>query len=268
MDPVPAEHTFIQNVSRVIFDDFFMELQHKNTAFYQTISDCVKEMYDENQEGYTPKIDSNIDILLVYRKLMTLNNIGAGLTALQNFTLSDLTIYMREYINSQKIATTNKDIPNKYIAQNEDDFIKDTLDFLATLYNMTIDVKKIQNDMRKCVEIFWEHDVTWKRIEKDVTLADIQKLREDLKKIVPEMNKTGTKLVACKFDSLRTYLTDWFHFTEKDKPIEKPTQDINAKVEQLEREIQELRAQVQELLLQNPPKLTTQVLLRQLVRHT
>ena len=269
MDPVPDEHTFIQTVRHVIFDDYFMGLQHKHTTFYQIISECVEAMYDQVQEEYKAKRDSNIDIMFVYQKLCTLNNIGAGLTNTQIFTLSDLTTYMRQYMRSQKIDSKNKDIPTEYIEQNEDDFIKDTLDFLATLYNMTIEDKKFRKSIRGCVEIFWEYNVTWKRIQRDVTLDDIRQLSTYMENIKTEMGFEHSP-IGKKFDSLTRYLTNWFYF--KDRLPKKPTPDINARVEQLEHEIQELQAQVQALTNEfssaHVPTLERQSLLQKLARLT
>jgi hypothetical protein len=125
MNPVPDRHEFIVTVNEVLFSDFYEKLKEKGytkTTFFHTIEDCLFELY-ENKEL---KKDFDIDIQLIHKKIASLNdNIGSGIDFSQRNTLHDLTTYLREYIHSQKIDTTNKQIPLEYIQQDEKDFIKD-----------------------------------------------------------------------------------------------------------------------------------------------
>jgi hypothetical protein len=171
---------------------------------------------------------------------------------------------MRQYIHSQKIDTTNKEIPKKYIEQDENDFIKDTMDFLGMLYNMTQKTTKFSKSIRECVEIFWEYNVTWKRIQRDDTLDDMQNLLDKMGKIYLTRDDDLSD-VGKKFTDLRRYLADWFYF--KKNPTSKSTPDMNTRVEELEQQVKELQALVQDLILQHPPELKRQALLKQLARH-
>ena len=267
MNPVPDRHQFIVTVYNVLFKDFYEKLNEKGytqTTFFHTIEDCLFQLY-ENQK---PKKDFDVDIQLIHKKIASLNDIGYGLDVSQRQTLHDLKTYLREYIHSQKIYTNIKQIPLEYIQQDEKDFIKDAMDFLGTLYNMSHKTTQLSKSIRECVEIFWEYNVTWKRIQRDATLDDMQNLHDIMGKIYLTRDDDLSD-VGKKFTDLRRYLTDWFYF--KKNPTSKSTPDINTRVEELEKQLQELRSQVQaltnEFSREHLPRLERTTLLKQLARH-
>jgi uncharacterized protein YjaG (DUF416 family) len=263
MNPVPDRHTFIATVNNVLLSDFYEKLKEKGytqTTFFHTIEDCLFELYESKK----PKNEFDVDIQLIHSKIASLNDIGYGLDVSQVHTLHDLKTYLREYIHSQKIYTNTKQIPPKYTEQDEKDFIEDAMDFLGTLYNMSHKTTKLSKSIRECVEIFWEYNVTWKRIQRDATLGDMQNLRDKMGKIYLTRDDDLSD-VGKKFTDLRRYLTDWFYF--KKNPTSKSTPDINTRVEELEQEVKELRALVRDLTFQHPPELNRQALLKQLARH-
>jgi hypothetical protein len=176
---------------------------------------------------------------------------------------------MKEYIRSQRINTRDTSIPTEYTEEDytnlkEEDFINDTINFLGILYNMTEEIGNLSAPIRECVEIFWEYNLTWKRIQRDATLDDIKNVLEKMGRFnlfrYDEISDIGKKFV-----SVRKYLTDWFYF--KNKPRQKPTPDINTRVEELEQQVKELQALVKDLIFQNPPELNRHALLKQLARH-
>lgn len=263
MKPVPDRHKFIVTVNDVLFSDFYEKLKGKGytkTTFFHTIEDCLFELYENGQ----PKQDFDVDIQLIHKKIASLNDIGSGLDTGQRNTLHDLTTYLREYIHSQKIDTTNKQIPIEYIQQDEKDFIEDAMDFLGMLYNMTQKTTAFSRSIRECVQIFWEYDVTWKRIQREATLDDIRNLSDRMLRIKLEMEFEHSP-VGQKFTHLKKYLKNWFYF--KENPTKKPKPDIDTRVEQLEEEVQALRLYVNDLIIQHPPPLNRTTLLKQLARH-
>ena len=267
MNPVPDRHQFIVTVYNVLFSDFYENLKEKGytqTTFFHTIEDCLLELYENKKL----KKDFDVDIQLIHKKIASLNDIGYGLDVSQVQTLHDLKTYLREYIHSQKIYTNIKQIPPKYTEQDKKDFIEDAMDFLGTLYNMSHKTTQLSKSIRECVEIFWEYNVTWKRIQRDATLDDMTNVLDKMGRIYltrdDELSDVGKK-----FTDLRRYLTDWFYF--KKKPTPKPTPDINTRVEELEKQLQELRSQVRaltnEFSREHLPRLERTTLLKQLARH-
>ena len=277
MNPVPDRHTFIVNVYHVLMDDFFVKMngQAHKTNFVKVIWDCVLEMYENDKL----KKDFDVDIQRIYEKIRALSEFGTGMDVTQVHTFHNLKDYMRLYIHSQKIDITNKETPTKYIEQDEEHFIKDTMDFLGMLYNMTQKTTEFSKSIRECVEIFWEYNVTWKRIQRDVTLDDIQKLKAEMVKIEAktEMGFEHSP-VGHKFVGLKKYLTDWFFYNKKgnftpviDDDSQKSTPDINTRVKQLEEQVKELTTNVEKLLSEYPPMLersSATSLLQKLARHT
>ena len=275
MNPVPDRKTFIRTVRRVIHDDLYATLKHKNTHFYKIIDVCVRLMYEDGwHDGQKAFLSKNKewplpDIKEIYTKVKSLGNMGYGLDVNQAHAFSKVQLYMEEYINSQRINTRNIAIPTQYTEEDytnlkEGDFINDTIDFLGILYNMTEEIGNLSAPIRECVEIFWEYNLTWKRIQRDATLDDIKNVLDKMGRLnlfrYDEISDIGKKFV-----SVRKYLTDWFHF--KTKPTQKPKPDINTRVEELERQVQQLQDLVKDLTFQHPPTLTREELLKQLARH-
>ena len=145
----------------------------------------------------------------------------------------------------------------------------------------TTNMKKFIEHIVSCMNYLWELERTdrgwigvtedWKKTAMDDDVA-INVIRD---KILPHL-QAAAAFENFIDENLWKMLTDlvqvvenWFATSRADDTVnELKSTDINTRVEELEKEVQELRAQVQELLLQNPPKLMRQALLRQLVRHT
>jgi hypothetical protein len=275
MNPVPDRKTFIRTIRRVIHDDLYATLKDKNTHFYTIIDSCVRLMYEDGwHDGQKAFLSKNKewplrDVMEIDSKVQSLGNIGFGLDTNQAHALSNLQAYMKEYIHSQKINTRNIAIPTQYTEEyytnlKQEDFINHTINFLGILYNMTEEIGNLSAPIRECVEIFWEYNLTWKRIQRDATLDDIKNVLDKMGRLnlfrYDEISDIGKKFV-----SVRKYLTDWFYFKKQSTP--KPTPNINTRVEELEKKVQELQDLVKELTFQHPPELNRQALLKQLARH-
>jgi hypothetical protein len=279
MNPVPDRKTFIRTIRKVIYDDLYDTLKDKNTRFYKIIDSCVRLMYEDNwYNGQKAFFSKNKewplpDIMEIYTKVKSLGNMGYGLDVNQAHAFSKLQLYMEEYINSQKINTRNIAIPTQYTEEDyinlkEEDLINDTIDFLGILYNMTEEIGNLSAPIRECVEIFWEYNLTWKRIQRDFTLDDIKNVLGKMARLYMAPYDEASD-IGKKFVYVRKYLTDWFYF--KNKPRQKPTPDINTRVEELEQQVKELRSQVQALTIdfsrEHLPRLERSTLLKQLARH-
>ena len=261
MHPVPDRKEFITTVLtslKIIFDN----LQYKNTDFAQGVRSCHATLmqYIRSQ----PAESTLNDIVDCLSKLDKLNYMGSGITGDYVKEMNDLKRYMKDYELSQKVQTNSrKAIPDVYRKQDEADFVQDTIDFLANLYNKSDQRTQISKSIRECVEIFWEYNVTWKRIQRDATLDDIHNLLTKMVEIRTEMGFEHSP-IGSNFASLKRYLTEWFRFNKK--PASTP--DIPTRVQELEKEVQELRRQIQELLFHHPAPLQRQALLKQLARCT
>ena len=112
MNPVPDRKTFIRTVRRVIYDDLYYTLKHKNTHFYTIIDSCVRLMFEDGwHDGQKAFLSKNkewplADIMEIYTKVKSLGNMGYGLDVNQAHAFSKLQLYMEEYINSQKSTHT------------------------------------------------------------------------------------------------------------------------------------------------------------------
>ena len=276
MNPVPDRKTFIITVLTSL-NTLYKNLKEPNTNFAHGVFSCYQKMYryipkKKELESYN-EFTMN-DILDFFVELDQLNYMGSGMTVGQVNEMNDLKRYIQDYELSQKVKTNSrKTIPDVYQEQVESDFIKDTIDFLANLYNRSDQRTQISKSIRECVEIFWEYDVTWQR--KDIATRDtIRELQSKLNEIQitreDEFSEIGKQLRL-----LKLYIKNWFYYEHNsaapqnstpDINTSDNTTDINARVKQLEDEVQELRTKVQGLLFEHPPHLERQVLLRQLAR--
>ena len=264
MDPIPDRQTFIRTVRHVIYDDLYVKLKHKNTEFYAIIESCVRLMYKEGmhegQEAWLSiKKDWTLDdIMEINTKLLKLSVYGAGITRDEKDSVEFLIQYMREYIYSQKIHTSDKSKPREYTETSEVDFIKNTIDYIGQLYNLTDKRTPFSKAIRRCIEIFWTYNVTWQRLSQTTTLADIQKVKQILDTIPADPAvETGQQL-----NKIIGYIDlNMTKFSER-------TPDLQERIAALEKQVQDLQLLVKDLLLERPPPLTRQVLLQQLARCT
>lgn len=269
MDPIPDRQTFIRTVRHVIYDDLYVKLQYKNTEFYKIIDSCVRLMYKEGmhegQEAWLSiKKDWTLDdIMEIYTKLISLTTLGAGLDVSQYHAVENLKEYMRQYILSQKIHTSNKSIPRDYTETSEENFIQDTIDFLGQLYNDTDKRTQFSKSLEEYVKLFWKYDRTWKRVQTSATVEDISNLQ---KKLLTITRQDADFYSYQKLENIIRYITDWFYFNKKPAVTQKSAPDLQARVEELEEKFEELQLQVRELLRERPPPLTRQVLIQQLAR--
>ena len=267
MNPVPDRKTFLTTVVRSL-TTVFNHLEFQNTNFAGGLKSCHGNLM--KYLGQDPKPCTLNDIVDCFSDLDKLNYFGAGLSSEQVNLMNAVREYMQDYELSQQVQTNSrKAIPTEYTKQDEGEFIKDTIDFLANLYNISDQRTPISKSIRECVEIFWEYDVTWQRKREIATRDTIQGLHTKLKTIQitrdDELTKTGQQLRL-----LILFITNWFYYEVESVKPQKSTSDINARVETLEKEIEELRKLVQDVLLNNPllhpPTLERNALLQQLAR--
>lgn len=265
MNPIPNRQMFIQTVGDVLLDLYFAKLKDDN--FFRAVESNVKKMYNVSfivgtgKNEYTLKhVEWTLDdIREIHKSLEHVDPYGETTELLM--LVRELRQYIQDYMSSQKIPTVNTKIDEKYKAQNQDDFIEHTIDYMGQLYNLTDKRTAFSKAIRVCIEIFWIYNVTWRRESQTTPLDDIQKLRKMLDTIPGHDHalQTGQEL-----NKIIGYI---------DSNIQQlhPTLDINTRVKQLEEEVQELRTKVQKLLSEYPPMLersSAAVLLQQLARHT
>jgi len=289
MNPVPDRKTFIITVLTSL-NTLYKNLKEPNTNFAQGVYSCYQKIFKyipkkKELESYN-ECTMN-DIMDFFAELDQLNYMGSGITVGQVNEMNELKRYIQDYELSQKVKTNSrKTIPDVYQKQVEADFVQDTIDFLANLYNKSDQRTQISKSIRECVEIFWEYDVTWQRKADIATRDTILVLQSKINNIEItreyELSEIGKQLRL-----LRLYINNWFHYAfQKSTPdidtrdinaSDNNTTDINTRVKELEEEVQELRTKVEALVLQHPPEtllfdkpplLERSVLLRQLARHT
>lgn len=252
MNPVPDRKTFITTVVRSLAQ-VYNHLQSKNTHFAEGLKSCHTNIV--KYLGLYPEPCTLNDIVDCFEDLNKLNYFGADLSGEQVNLMNDVKEYMQEYELSQKVQTkSRKVIPTEYTKQDEGEFIKDTIDFLANLYNISDQRTPISKSIRECVEIFWEYDVTWQRKQEIATRDTIQELQTNLLKIKVtdgyEHTPTGKQLRL-----LILYIKNWFFYEVESVKPQKSTSDINTRVETLEKEVEELRAQLNRVLILYAPEL-------------
>lgn len=278
MNPVPDRQTFITMVVsslKKIHDN----LQYKNTDFAEGVRSChatlIKYLRSQSHECTLN------DIVDCFSKLNKLDYAGAGLLNGQVNEMNELKRYMQDYELSQMVKTNNrKKIPDVYQKQVEGDFVQDTIDFLANLYNKSDQRTQISKSIRECVEIFWEYDVTWQRKADIATRDTILKLKSKINEIEITREYEASE-IGIQLRLLKLYIYNWFHYEFQKSTPNIDTQDINTsdnnatdinkRVKQLEEEVQELRSQVQALTIdfsrEHLPRLERTTLLKQLARH-
>lgn len=283
MNPIPNRKKFITTfVSSLV--NLYKNLKYPDSDFAKGVYSCHQKIYKYVVNESYNECTMN-DILDIYNQLCKLEYSGSGIFGNQVQEMEDLKRYIQDYELSQKVKTNSrKSIPDVYQKQVESDFINDTIDFLANLYNRSDQRTQISKSIRECVEIFWEYDVTWQR--KDIATRDtIRELQSKLNEIQmtreDEFSEIGKQLRLFKL-----YIKNWFYYEHNsaspqnstpDIKTSDNTTDINARVKQLEEEVQELRTKVEALLFEHPPEtllfekpppLERSVLLGQLARHT
>jgi hypothetical protein len=271
MNPVPKRNKFISTVGNVLLDLYFSKLKDDN--FFRVVQSNVKKMYnvslivDTGKNEYIPKdVEWTLDdIREIYTSLERVEPYGE--TTELVMLVRELREYIQSYMSSQVIFTVNKKIDERYQAQDQDDFIEHTIDYMGKLYNLTDKRTAFSKAIRLCIEIFWIYNVRWQRASQTTTLDDIKKLRTMLDTIPEHDNalQTGQEL-----NKIIRYIDVNLQQLHR-------TPDINTRVNQLEEEVQELRTKVEALVLQHPPEtllfekapiLERSVLLGQLARHT
>ena len=277
MHPVPDRKEFITTVLtslKIIFDN----LQYKNTDFAQGVRSCHATLmqYIRSQ----PAESTLNDIVDCLSKLDKLNYMGSGITGDYVKEMNDLKRYMKDYELSQKVQTySRKAIPDVYRKQDEADFVQDTIDFLANLYNKSDQRTQISKSIRECVEMFWEYDVTWQRKADIATRDTISVLQSKINKIEITREYESSE-IGRQLRLLKLYIHNWFHYefqkstpdinTSDNNTSDNNTTDINTRVKKIEEQVKELTTNVQKLLSEYPPMLerSSAALLRQLARHT
>ena len=241
LKPVPKRNKFISTVGNVLLDLYFSKL--KDGDFFRAVESNVKKMYnvsfivDIGKNEYIPKnVEWTLDdIREIYTSLERVEPYGETTELVMRFR--DMRQYIQSYMSSQAIVTVSKKIDEKYQAQDQDDFIEHTIDYMGQLYNLTDKRTAFSKAIQLCIEMFWIYNVMWRRASQTTTLDDIKKLRTMLDTIPEHDNalQTGQEL-----NKIIRYI---------DVNLQKlhSTPDINTRVQDLEKQVKDLQSQVQAL---------------------
>ena len=197
-------------------DEFITKMKEASQIFYQEISSLssVKADVIQNFKEFTDMWEKSgeftVDNIHVIERSLK-GTWDSGLTEDQKKRYESIRVYIRAYVDSQKIVTSGVYMKDKLSQVDYFLFCEDVLDLLGLLYDNADEATNFSKNLLPCVKIFWNYDRKWisKQDVTEVTMTQIRELNSHLQKVTG--HEDGVVLpnnVAVYIITLKSYVAD------------------------------------------------------------